>query len=397
MKIAFFTVFFLEQGGGLAKYFIETASNLAQTPPIKTDVITMDDRFNINIMKLTHVFYMSFVSKMDMRLIYNENIDSIRKNLGDASYFKVNSIKDLRKKLQEYDLIYSKNEVLEAFILKFLVGYKNLPPVVFGCHTPFYYPQAISLQSKLHNFLYNSFVYRFLTSGVKAFHVTNTFDEKNLQKLLPGKRIIKIYNPLNISALAEQSDKHVYKFKWDKSKLNILWVARLTEQKGIPELLEIIDSLNSNGYLDKVIFNIVGDGDRKLRKDILDHKIKWRNINYLGSVEYSYMPSIYKVNNLFISTSKWESFGLSVLEAQAFGLPAISFDIPGSQDIINEKTGFLVKDNQEYVKQIKEIVDKRFIFDKAFIASNVKKRFDPEVIYPKLIGLFKQVSVDMKH
>jgi len=112
MKVAFFTVFFLEQGGGLAKYFIETASNLAKMPPIKADVVTMDDRFVLNIMRLTHIFYMSFVSKMDMRLIYKESTESINENLGDAGYFKAGSIANLKKKLQKYDVIYSKNEVL---------------------------------------------------------------------------------------------------------------------------------------------------------------------------------------------------------------------------------------------------------------------------------------------
>src|SRR3989344_6608444 len=209
MKIAFFTVFFLEHGGGLAKYFIETASNLTKTPSLQADVVTMDDRFALNIMKMTHIFYMSFVSRMDMKLIYKESRGSIDENLGDARYFKASSIASLRKKLQEYDLIYSKNEVLEAFIFKFLVGYKNLPPVIFGCHTPFYYPQVASLQSKLHNFLYNSFVYRFLTSDVKAFHVLNTFDEKNLQKFLPSKKITKVYNPLNLPEINRLSKESV--------------------------------------------------------------------------------------------------------------------------------------------------------------------------------------------
>lgn len=389
MKIAFFTVFFLEQGGGLGKYFIETASNLAQMPPLKADVITMNDRFTLNIMKMTHVFHMSNPMKMDMRLVYKERANSIKENLGEANYFKASSIASLRKKLQEYDVIYSKNEVLEAFILKFLVGYNNLPPVIFGCHTPFYYPQAISLQSKLHNFLYNSFVYRFLTSDARFFHVTNTFDEKNLQKLLPSKKIIKIYNSLLVNEFTKLGKQHIYSFKWNRDKYNILWVARLSEQKGVPDLLRIVDALNSSEHGKKIVFNIIGDGDVNLKKQIVDFKNKWNNINFFGSVEYKYLSNIYSNNDLFISTSKWESFSYSVLEAQIYGLPVIAFDIPGPRDIIvSNKTGLLVTNDDEFVEMIIKILINPRIFDSKAIKKIIKDKFNPKKIYKQLWEMF---------
>lgn len=386
MKIAFFTVFILENGGGLAKYFIETASNLAKMPSIEADVVTMDDKFTINISKMLHVFYMANPMRMDMRLVYKESISSIKENLGDARYYKVSSIVNLRKKLQEYDLIYSKNEVLEAFILKFLVGYKNLPPVIFGCHTPFYYPQTASLQSKLHNFLYNSFVYKFLTSDAKAFHVLNTFDENNLRKLSPNKKITKIYNPLNFVELTKLSKEFVFNFKWSKKKFNILWAGMLTEGKGISELLWIINYLNNNGYRDKVIFNIAGDGSKILRENINQTAKKWDNVNYFGSVEYKYMPSIYSNNDLFISTSRWETFSYSILEAQAYGLPAIAFNMPaGPRDIIeSNKTGFLVSDENEFVKKIIKILINPSIFKSETIKKVTRDKFSPKKIYRQL-------------
>ena len=386
MKVGFFTVFFLEHGGGLAKYYIETASNLAKMPLVKADVVTMDDRFSLNIMKMTQVFYMSFMTKMDMRLVYKESTKSIKKNLGDAQYFKADSIADLRKKLQEYDLIYSKNEVLEAFILKFLVGYKNLPPVLFGCHTPFYYPEVNSIQSKLHNFLYNSFVYRFLTSDVKAFHVLNTFDENNLRKLFPNKKITKINNPLNLTQLAKLSKEFVFNFKWSKRKFNILWASRLAEGKGIPELLWIIDYLNNNGYRDKVIFNIAGDGSKILRENINQATNKWDNVHFLGAVQYKYMPSIYSNNDLFICTSKWETFSYSVLEAQAYGLPAIAFNLPaGPRDIIDSnKTGFLVTNDKEFAEKIIKILINPRIFKSKIIKKTTRDKFNPKKIYKQL-------------
>jgi len=389
MKIAYYATTILETGGGLEKYLIESAKNMSSLfKNVDADVITMDNHFTDRIVKMLEFFYLREISKKQIR---KENLEDIKKKLGAASYYKMDTLDNLREKLNSYDIIYSKNEILEAFILKFLIGYDKLPPVIFGCHTPLCYPLATSLQSKLHNFLYGSFVYKYLASGVKIFHVTNTFDELYVQKLFPDKKISKIYNPLHVDELAKLSKQYRYLSNWNKSKVNILWVGRLTEQKGIPELLWIITELNTRGYKDKIIFNIVGDGDAKLRKEILKFKDKWNNVNYFSYIQYKYLPSFYRNNDLFISTSRWESFGLVLIEAQAFGVPIISFDIYGPRDIVqNNKTGFLVEDRSDYVKKIIKIIDKQSVFQKTYIIRSIQGRFEEKVIYKELKALFEQ-------
>jgi len=388
MKIAYYATTILEHGGGLEKLFIESSRNMSKCEDVDADVVTMDNHFTEKIIKMLEFFYFK---KINRRQIYKENLGDIRHRLGSARYYKIDTIDNLRKKLNSYDVIYSKNEILEAFILKFLIGYNKLPPIIFGCHTPMCYPSTISIQSKLHNFLYNGFIYKFLTDGIRVFHVTNTFDENNLHKLIPNKKIIKIYNPLQIKDFKKLSKQYVYNFNWDKSKFNILWAARLTEQKGLPELLWIIDSLNKTPYKNKIIFNIAGDGESSFKQEIGDLQIKWKNVNVFGYVQSKHMPSIYCNNDLFISTSRWEAFGLSLLEVQALGLPAISFDIPGPQDIvINNKTGFLVQNKYDYVEKIKKIVDKKIIFNKKGIIDTVGERFDAKIIYNELKKMFEQ-------
>jgi len=46
---------------------------------------------------------------------------------------------------------------------------------------------------------------------------------------------------------------------------------------------------------------------------------------------------------VFVATSRKEGFGLSVLEANACGTPAVAFDVPGLKDAISNETGLLVK------------------------------------------------------
>lgn len=387
MRIAFYTTTILEHGGGLEKYLTEAAKNLSDLSDFQVDVITMDNEFTEKIAKILGFYYFK---KIDKSLLYKESLQLIMKRLGKAGYHKCKNFKELKKKLNEYDIVYSKNELLEAFILKFLVGYRNLPPIVFGCHTPVYYPVADSFHSKLHNFLYNGFVYKWLANGVKAFHVANDFDKKLLADIFPKRNIFMIHNPFNFLQFDKNLKEHLYDFKFDKTKCNILWIARLTEQKGVLSLVNIVNKINKTSVKEGIVFNIIGSG--QLENEIVKLKEKWDNVNWFGYVEYRYLPSIYTNNNIFISTSKWESLPFNILEAQAVGLPVVAFDIPGPQDIITDtETGFLVGDEQEFCSAIEKIVNGEKEFNAENIEDSVKRVFNPKDIYIKLVMMFVTV------
>ena len=57
---------------------------------------------------------------------------------------------------------------------------------------------------------------------------------------------------------------------------------------------------------------------------------------------------------VFVATSRKEGFGLSVLEANACGTPAVAFDVPGLKDAISNETGLLVK--YEDVRRLAEAI-----------------------------------------
>lgn len=389
MKVVFFATTILEHGGGLEKYFIETAKSFAEFPNIKADIVTMDDNFTYKITDLLSIYYFK---KIKRKSLYNEALNTIKQRLGKANYYKCKNLKELKEKLNEYDVIYSKNEVLEAFIFKFFIRYKNLPPIIFGVHTPHFYPMAESLQAKIHNLLYGTKIYNFLTNGVSTFHVINSADEKRLKKQLGTRDIKKIYNPFDFNRFRMNANKYKYNFKFDENKFNIIWLGRLTEQKGVQDLIKIIDELNPT--LDgKVIWNIIGEGTEKDK--IIKLKGKWENINYFGHIENKYIPSIMGKNDLFILTSKWEAFPYTIIEAQAMNLPVISYNIPGSQDIIkNNVNGFLVKNIEDFESTITNFIDGKSRLKIKDFNSYVSAKFDPDLIYNDLLELFKNAKAN---
>jgi glycosyltransferase involved in cell wall biosynthesis len=127
-----------------------------------------------------------------------------------------------------------------------------------------------------------------------------------------------------------------------KKKQIVLAVGRLNHQKGFDLLLDawyIVNSTMSDWEL-----HIVGSGDLKGK---LEEKIN--TLGLTPSVKLiPATPSIYQYYSeagIYCLSSRFEGFPMVLLEAQAFGLPIVSFDCEtGPAEIIkHNETGLLVK------------------------------------------------------
>ncbi len=386
-KIALFMLPLLTQGAGAEKYFIELARNLAQKG-ITVDVLTLDENFFKKFARLLHIFYAGdFFGKIDIS--GRESEETVKENLGNARWIK-SSFKDLKKKLNDYDVIYSKNEIVDLFLLK-MAGYKKLPPIIVGVHTPIFYQLTDSFFSKLHNFLYQSFLYKWLLRGVSCVHLSNKFTKDLVSEKFKIKTRL-IYYPFSVDDIKKRALEAVCNHEFNGKKLNIVFIARLSEQKGINDLATIINELSqSKEVADRMCMNIFGSGGKKEEDIVSDLSKKYEFVKYFGHIENKYVPSVLLNNDLFISTAKWETLPFNVLEAQAMGLPVIAYDIPGPSDIIvNNITGYLVKSKEEFLDKISKF--KKDDFDKEKISEHIKNKFDPDIIYEKILGMFEDNS-----
>ena len=141
---------------------------------------------------------------------------------------------------------------------------------------------------------------------------------------------VTIYNPLTI--------KHTEISNLKNSE--VIFVGRLIrEQKGLDFLLDIAQHLKNS----EIKIRVVGDGQDKAW---LEQEIERRQLQDIiilhGSVKKN-IEKLYANASLFISTSRWEGFGLVVTEAMACGLPIISFDNSGPKEILEGgKYGILI-------------------------------------------------------
>lgn len=119
-------------------------------------------------------------------------------------------------------------------------------------------------------------------------------------------------------------------------------VGRYSHEKGIDLLLEAWSHVEK--HCSEWSLEVFGDGDRTAYDDIINRLGIDRSRCHLNGrtadVENEYVNS-----SLFVSSSRFEGFGLAIVEAMACGLPVVSFDCPwGPRSIItNGKDGILVE------------------------------------------------------
>lgn len=115
---------------------------------------------------------------------------------------------------------------------------------------------------------------------------------------------------------------------------NLLSVSRLTEQKGIMYLLDVVGELVKT--LPDLICTVVGEGPLKKQLVAESKRLKLeKNIKFVGFMDRNRLKKLYQGSTIFVSTSIYEPFGLVVLEAMASGTPVVGFNTGGMGEIIS--------------------------------------------------------------
>lgn len=173
----------------------------------------------------------------------------------------------------------------------------------------------------------------------------------------------------------------------------ILFIGRMVYEKGYDFLIDVIRKINA--IQSDWDFKIIGAGPLKKRilKEIELSGLK-EKISLLPSTKF--ILEEYLNASIFLMTSRTEGLPMVLLEAQACGLPIVSFDCEtGPSDIvINNENGFLIDcyNIETMVLRISQLCsdyELRVKFGKSAI-ENIKK-FSPEIINSKWEILFKEL------
>jgi len=138
----------------------------------------------------------------------------------------------------------------------------------------------------------------------------------------------------------------------------LLYAGRLGQEKNLDFLLRVFDALHALQPYARLV--LAGDGPSYA--DLKSTTAHRPEIVFTGRLDRSDLRACYALADVFVFPSTTDTFGMAVLEAQAFGLPAVVADAGGPPEIIRHgRTGYALPfdDPDMWVQTLSRLVDAR--------------------------------------
>lgn len=161
-------------------------------------------------------------------------------------------------------------------------------------------------------------------------------------------------------------------------------VGNLVENKRMMELCTLFYSTFKNNK--NVQLFIIGDGVEKNKILNFININNCDNIKLLGKLSRKEIANYFKISDVFILLSKYETFGVAYVEAMTVGLPVIATGNVGVKDFINNKNGIIINDiEKETTKVLKDFMENKYNFNSKNIKESVKDKFSQFTISKLII------------
>lgn len=240
-----------------------------------------------------------------------------------------------------------------------LAGFVMRKPVIYHIH-------EISLRPKLLKIFLRWIVSK---TASKVIFVSKAVQQSEGFLSIPSK---VIFNALP-SSFKKASSRHKYRHDAG-TPFNILMLASLKGYKGINEFLDLAQYFKDQKDFK---FTLILNANEEAVFNWLKGKVLSKNCNILPS--QSNVIPFYKKAHLVLNLShidQWvETFGLTIIEAMAHGIPVIVPPVGGPAEIISHgKEGFLVSayDKTLLIKHIQQLQSNEDLRTK--MSENSKKR-----------------------
>ncbi len=173
-------------------------------------------------------------------------------------------------------------------------------------------------------------------------------EETKRQYNVPDWKLRTVYNGINCHRFDGYIDPGICRRTYGIGPLDpmVLFVGRMTTQKGPDLLLEAVPAILCNRRDAKVVF--AGDGYLKPRLQGRAHELGVAHaVRFLGAMDPNGdLINLFKSTDVVCVPSRNEPFGIAVLEAWAAGKPVVATRNGGPRELISHgHDGYLTHDN----------------------------------------------------
>ena len=141
-------------------------------------------------------------------------------------------------------------------------------------------------------------------------------------------------------------------YKVNENDRILLSLGRVSEEKSIDSVIQELPNVLSR--IDNLKLMIVGDGPYRAKLEKLTQDLGLENhVIFTGRIPFEEVSYYYSLGSVFISASKTETQGLTIMEAMASSVPVIAYNDTNIKDVIIEGiSGRLFRTSEELGSQI---------------------------------------------
>lgn len=352
IRILFFLSIRLEHGGGAEKFVIDTCKIIAgDNASCEIRIVTASKA----LLSIIHRISVTVYDKINSKSFYSERDPDAGKQFDkfpNIKYHNFHNISELRDLLDWAEVIYTRNEIVDLALLH-CAGVRR-DRCVIGVHTPLFFPTAFGMASALHNWIYRSAIYAWLTHGAKSWHVLNEDSRARVRALSPDVPIAWI--PYSLTGIDMKSNLYGNRNSEKKTK-TILWAGRMEVQKGadiLPSIVRYTCQKDSD-----LSWIILGSGTLldEVRASLLDVD----RVQVLGNVPEALVWHYMLESDIFVSLSRWECWPNTIMSALEAGPNIVATNIPGHIELLSQQTGAFLCDDVNQISEILLQIDSKFI------------------------------------
>lgn len=341
-------------------------------PPYINGVATSVCMLKGALEKQGHQVFLVTVNPESMKYKYEDNGRTIKipgfpigiYDYRLTSIYPVRVIKHIKK--WKLDVIHSHTEFGVGTFARLISKQFNIP-LVHTYHTMYedyvhYITHGYFNKSSKKLVEYLSLFYCDTTANELIVPTKKTWDlfkkkyklEKNIYIVPTGIEIERFYSE-NINYTDVFNIRK--KLGLTKKDFIMLFVGRLGKEKNIDFLIDCHKDLLSSIPNLKLV--IIGDGPEREDFEARVKKLKLENsIIFTGMVAWAEVPKYYQIADLFVTASKTETQGLTVIEAMAAGIAPICIDDESFRlTVMDGLNGRIFKNKRDYKKMVKELYD----------------------------------------
>jgi glycosyltransferase involved in cell wall biosynthesis len=173
-----------------------------------------------------------------------------------------------------------------------------------------------------------------------------------------------------------------------------VYVGRLKRYKRLPLLVQAVERLRA--VLPEVHLDIAGAGDARAElESLVEARGLQECVTVHGFVDDRQKAALIEAAVVFASPSMHEGWGLSVVEANALGRPAVAYDVPGLRQAIRHgETGLIAADDRALERALLAILTDDVLWERLSLgARRWAARFDWDVTAAATLSVLDAAAV----